>query len=208
MKSINNFVLERFNAPVAKDTVLHFKSLVPAYLYYAEFSGQISDGKYENASPRNHWEWVGYVDIVVDGNEYYTASYQHPKNNYSFSDFAKYIDSALKGDKEYLWSLRILEYGRMARVLESMGFKNVEEDLHLNVIAEIFGDTLYLNKDAEFKDTESQIPDYWKKYTSSKLYSKKYFDAFKEASYDLKDFKEDVKSMCKTINTFKRDENY
>ena len=205
MKSINNFVLERFNRGPVKDTVLHFKSLVPAYLYRYEFSGQISDGKYEKASPIFHWEWVEYTDEVVDGNEYYTASYPHPKNNYSFSDFAKYIDSALKGDKENLWSLRILEYGRMARVLESMGVKTIDENLHLDAIAQIFGDTLYFNKDAEFKDTESKIPDYWKKYTSSKLYSKKYFDAFKEASYDLKDFKEDVKSMCKTINTFKNE---
>ena len=109
--------------------------------------------------------------------------------------------------KDWDWVLRILYYGKMARVLESMGVKKVEEDLYLDVIAQIFGDTLYLNKDAEFTDTESEIPDYWKKYTSSKLYSKKYFDAFKDASYDLKDFKEDVKSMCKTINTFKYKED-
>ena len=207
MKSINNFVLERFNRGPVKDTVLHFKSLVPAYLYKCEFLGQISDGKYGNASPRNHWEWIQYADEVVDGNEYYTASDSHPKNNYSFSDFAKYINAALDGDTTWDWALRILYYGKMARVLESMGVKKVEEDLYLDVIAQIFGDTLYLNKDAEFTDTESEIPDYWKKYTSSKLYSKKYFDAFKDASYDLKDFKEDVKSMCKTINTFKYKED-
>ena len=203
MKQINNFILERYNRGPVKDTVLHFKSLVPAYLYKCEFLGQISDGKYENASPLTHWEWIQYADEVVDGNEYYTASASHPKNNYSFSDFAKYIDSALNGDKQYAWALRILDCGRMARALESIGVKNVEEDLYLEVIAQIFGDTLRDNKDAEFKDTESKVPDYWKKYTSSKLYSKKYFNAFKEASYDLKDFKEDVKSMCKTINTFK-----
>lgn len=204
MKSINNYIFERFPWPQPDDVLLHFKNLVTAYLYYGEFEGQISDGKYENASPLNHWEWIKNVKITVDGNEYYTASYKHSKNNYSFSDFVKYVDSALKGDKSLNWSLRILQYGRMAKALQSMNVNEVERGQYFDVIAQVFGDTLQKNPNAEFSDTKGEIPEYWEKYTSaSKFYSKKYFDAFKKASYELKELKEDIKSMCKTINTFK-----
>lgn len=184
------------------DVELHFKGLIPAYLYDSEFAGQISDGKYENARPYDHWKWIINAKIIVDGNEYYTSSRNKISKRYSFSDFAKYIENALNGDKNYLWTLRILNYGRLAKVLENMGETEIVENEYFDNIAEIFGSALYKDPNIEFDDVKSTIPEYRKKVTSSKYYNKKYFEAFKKTEYTLKEVKSDIKSMCKTINTF------
>ena len=51
-----------------KNTTIHFENASAMCLYFMEMEGQISDGKYENSRPYDHWKWV--LDInnaVVDG---------------------------------------------------------------------------------------------------------------------------------------------
>ena len=51
-----------------KNLTIHFKNASALCLYYMEMEGQISDGKYENSRPYDHWKWIGDVDkMVVDG---------------------------------------------------------------------------------------------------------------------------------------------
>ena len=48
---------------------LHFSNISALLMYYLEMRGQISDGKYENSSPKDHWEWISRSFFIVDGNE-------------------------------------------------------------------------------------------------------------------------------------------
>ena len=44
---------------------LYFKTLSSALLYEWEISGQISDGKYENAQPFGHWRWINDTEKII-----------------------------------------------------------------------------------------------------------------------------------------------
>ena len=208
MKSINRFICESEEVKQPSDVVLHFKNNVCAFFYKNTFDYEITDGKYSNAKPDNHSEWVDTSKIVVDGNEYYTASFPHSKNDYSFINFAKYIKDSIGGSKKYKWAIRLLDDARLIKAVETLKdnldltTKKFPADQFSN-IAYIFGEALRKNKDASFNDTKELIGDWGLRVQQSNFYSEKYFNAFKEESYSIDDFKIDIKSMCKTINTFK-----
>ena len=65
MKNLNNFINEALSYHYNGLTTLHFESVAAAFLYKFELSGQISDGKYENSRPSNHWIWITNTKIVV-----------------------------------------------------------------------------------------------------------------------------------------------
>ena len=66
---------------------LHFKNISALLMYFFEMEGQLSDGKYENSSPRDHWEWTKRMFFTVDGNEFYTGSsrYRKPNKRYNLN---------------------------------------------------------------------------------------------------------------------------
>ena len=71
-----------------RDTLMHFKNGAALFMFDAEMRGQISDGKYENSGPRDHWRWVTDTVYCIDGNEYHT-NYGHEKRyNLKGSGFA------------------------------------------------------------------------------------------------------------------------
>ena len=64
-----------------KNTTIHFENASAMCLYFMEMEGQISDGKYENSRPYDHWKWV--LDInnaVVDG----TSGLENASQVFSF----------------------------------------------------------------------------------------------------------------------------
>ena len=77
---------ERFNMKVGKDSVLHFENEVQKALWEVELAGQISDGKWENTKPFNHWIFWGNVQTVVDGKLGVEINGIGPeKSNYNFN---------------------------------------------------------------------------------------------------------------------------
>ena len=63
-------------------TQMFFAETAQALLFIAEMSGQISDGKYENSKPYNHWLWVaGKMEIFTKttGDLGYISNYKHAK---------------------------------------------------------------------------------------------------------------------------------
>ena len=48
-----------------ENTTIHFENASAMCLYFMEMEGQISDGKYENARPYDHWKWVTKVNNAV-----------------------------------------------------------------------------------------------------------------------------------------------
>lgn len=180
------------------------------FFYVGTFDYEITDGKYGNAKPYSHSYWTYDAKIVIDGNEYYTAEFPHSKNDYSFNNFIKYIKDSVNGDKNHTWEIRLLDDGRFIKAVEKIK-DNIDlsnKDFPTNqfsTIAFVFGETLRKNKEASFEDTEEFIVDRGFRIRQSKYYSEKYFNAFKESSYSIDDFKVDIKSMSKTINTFKKE---
>lgn len=210
MKTINRFISESEEVPQPSNVVLHFKNNVCAFFYKSTFDYEITDGKYGNTKPDNHAEWVDNSKIIVDGNEYYTASFPHSKNDYTFTNFAKYIKDSMDGSEKYKWTIRLLDDARFIKAVEKLkdnldlNDEKFPED-HLSIIAFVFGETLRKNKNASFKDSSEFIVDWGFRVQQSEYYAEKYFNAFKEESYSIDDFKVDIKSMCKTINTYKKE---
>ena len=65
MKNITNYILENVGH---KHVSLVFPDMSSLILYKFELEGQISDGKYENAHPYDHWHWINNVGTIKIGN--------------------------------------------------------------------------------------------------------------------------------------------
>lgn len=203
MLNINQYITE-----AAKGSVLHFDGMAPAALFLNEFSGQISDGKYENARPSTHWEWVVNSNIIVDGNEYYEG--RKHRINYSFSDFVKYAKDALADNKsDYNWAIRILGYGKIARVFENMNIKvdfNSKDAENIIKIGEFYAIAQYYKNIDNYDDFKTFLSKYLDGFYEDRIANLKennenVFNEFIKTKYDIKDLKNDINSMCATINT-------
>ena len=197
-----------------KNLTIHFKNASALCLYYMEMEGQISDGKYENSRPYDHWKWIGDVDkMVVDGtvgieavggnSRFWLAS----SKKYNLREWPGYINKwRKKNDSDYRWATRIIAYGKFGRIYPEM----TEEILHsLNEVRILLED---LQIKIEMGEHDPEV--LFKKVTdfSTCAWRQKYYDAckeyftpefvkkFVELNYDLKEVKEDVKSMEMSIN--------
>lgn len=208
MKSIVQHINEsRFQRP--GKTVLHFYDASAALMFDLEMKGQISDGKYENSSPSSHWLWVTNCEFVVDGNEYYTG-YEHRKR-YNLNEWVKSVKEILKGIpvslRGYEFTIRLYDYGRLGRVVHNI--KDCQDGrgsirYEVGQIAELFGRVIRQNPDATWADVEHTVEgrNYYAELTRDRLYNEETFEAFKNVKYKFSDFKEDVKSMENSINTY------
>lgn len=98
-------------------TTLYFNNLSSALLYRFELEGQISDGKYENSRPYNHWRWVTDVKIVVDTKHRPMCS----EGRRWFLTSKKYNLNEWPGlwKKGHNWAFRAMQYIRLGKVFES-----------------------------------------------------------------------------------------
>lgn len=195
MKSLKDYLFERYNPK----TTLHFSNDSAACMYEFEMRGQISDGKYENARPYNHWEWVLNEDIIVDGNEYYECTSQRRKK-YNLNEWINPIKEFLNNG-EYSWEVRLYFYGKLGKIFKFDETMEKNYDSYRS-LAELYGDSQHEGK----KFDEIKIRDYQKRHIDSvgKYFSEENYDKFCNTEYSLKEFLDDVKSMEKTINTFKK----
>ena len=109
---------------------LHFKNISALLMYFFEMEGQISDGKYENSSPRDHWEWTKRMFFTVDGNEFYTGSsrYRKPNKRYNLNEWVRTIKKILSGsDYETTWAftIRLYDFGRLGKCLTMNELKDI-----------------------------------------------------------------------------------
>ena len=199
---------------------LHFYNISSLLMYTLEMEGQLSDGKYENASPKDHWEWTKRTFFTVDGNEFYTGSarYRNPNKKYNLNEWVRTIKKILNDSEyDYNWafSIRLYDYGRMGRCITKNELKDIiiintnrsSEKLYVNDyiggIAEIFGNALRKNPECTYEEMKERINPY-KQSIFTKLPqfdNEAFFERFKNTEYSFNDFKADYDSMIKTINT-------
>ena len=201
-----------------KNLVLHFKNASAMCLYAMEMSGQISDGKYENSRPYYHWKWVSEIsNMMVDGTygiEGYNcnrgfATFGQFRKKYNLNEwFSKYIKNWRKnGDTDTMWATRIIAYGKFGKIYPNLTFDQLKKLNYVEVILEDLqfkverGETnpeVLFNKITDFSECA------WREqyYESAKEFiTLDFVKKFLELKYDIKECREDVKSMQNTINS-------
>lgn len=205
MKSLNQYISEGIGGSFSRPTILHFKNIYAWLLYQCEYSGQISDGKYENAKPTYHWEWLRNATCVIDGREYYEGP-THIKR-YTFSSWDKDIKGALEGkSSDYDFAVRDFDYCRLASIFSPSKVESlVKEDTYkFMAVAEAWGNAVRNNWDFETmmqRSSSYQLS----KLTHSTINNEKNFQYFVESKYSFRDFVDARKSAEATINTFIND---
>ena len=199
---------------------LHFSNISALLMYSLEMQGQISDGKYENSSPADHWRWITRLFFTVDGNEFYTGSsrYRRPNKKYNLNEWVRTIKKMLNGsdyDSEWDFAIRLYDYGRMGRCITKNELTNIIElntdkffdriyiTEYIGTIAEAFGDALRKNPECTYKEMKSGIISF-EQHAFSKLPrfdNEEFFERFKNTEYTFNDFNADYDSMIKTVNT-------
>ena len=199
---------------------LHFSNISALLMYYLEMRGQISDGKYENSSPKDHWEWISRSFFIVDGNEFYTGSsrYRRPNKKYNLNEWVRTIKNILNGseyDSDWGFSIRLYDYGRIGKCINKGELKSIikisgtgiNDTMHINdnigTIAEVFGRALRKNPECTYEEMKKGIKSYEQE-AFIKLHqfdNEEFFERFKNIKYTFNDFKADYDSMIKTVNT-------
>lgn len=197
-------------------TMMHFKNASAAFMFEFEMSGQLSDGKYENARPYDHWKWVVRVVPIIDGDEYCTGKGVWRKKRYNLREWTAAIKDIMAGKPAangYDFAIRLYDYAKIGAVVNNDEYRKIvtKHDNRLSYlygvryVAELFGDTLRKDPEATFADVEEFQSkfSYMGKYLDEVkfLYTEDFFERFKSLDYTLKEFLADEKSMEKTVNT-------
>lgn len=100
------------------ENTINFKTWSQAFIFKYEFMGQISDGKYENTRPYNHFEWLYGLNITVIPNKPSARTHWMSHiHKYSFKEWlsaCKRPDTFRKG--EWAWATRVLAYGTLGKM--------------------------------------------------------------------------------------------
>lgn len=202
---------------------LHFYNISSLLMYALEMEGQISDGKYENASPQDHWEWIKRAFFTVDGNEFYTGSsrFRRANKKYNLNEWVRTVKKMLNGsDYDHMWffAIRLFDYGRVGRCITNNElkdiivlnngsfFSNIGVNDFFGNIVEAFGNALRKNAECTYEEMKSSLTRSEQVAFNklSQFDTEEFFERFKNTKYTFNEFKADYDSMYKTINT----ENY
>ena len=187
-------------------TQMFFAETAQALLFIAEMSGQISDGKYENSKPYNHWLWVaGKMEIFTktSGDLGYISNYEHAKK-YTITDHIKYIT---KGEN---WANRMLYFCKLGHVLDDLKVFKTNDKLDepvMQALCDVFeyigGDNV-TSLDQLHNVIKEKCPEYVKKAIdkADKYLTDELLEAFSKYDYDVKNLKEDMAQMDETVNTY------
>lgn len=185
------------------ETILHFSCIESAALFFCEYSGQISDGKYENAKPSNHYRWLLNIKGVVDGNEYYEGI-SHVKR-YTFGEWDKYIKKGLAGNPDSTWGFTIRTYdiARFASALPKAEVLSIiEKDGHgFAYVAEKFGEAAREGK--SWGDLDIELISKFA-HNAKCLINQKNYEDYVRVHFDFKDFLMARVSCEESINTWER----
>ena len=201
-----------------KNTTIHFENASAMCLYFMEMEGQISDGKYENSRPYDHWKWVLDInDAVVDGtsgleNASYTRGWycygDEYRKKYNLNEwFGKYIRSWRKdGNSEYTWATRIIAYGKFGKIYPNITYAELKKFNYICVMLESLQMAIERGK-TDPEKLFNELTDFskyeWRRnyYESCKDYfTLDFIKKFVEMDYDVEECKADVKLMQNAIN--------
>ena len=187
-----------------------FANLACIALYKMELEGQISDGKYENMRPYDHWKWVckDYeyrIGDVLGGHYPWNRSYTH----YNLREWLGYMKKS-ETDSRYEWSWRILYYAAFASCLKTDELDIfVSECSKLSTLIEYL---MYYNRSHsvftidEFKNNVAANHTYLSEYAEAcSLWNDNNINTciakINSGEYSIKQLREDLKLMGKTVNT-------
>ncbi len=203
---------------MTKNTTIHFENASAMYLYFMEMEGQLSDGKYENSRPYDHWKWLCDVkNAVVDGSKgLEEASYTRGYNNYGVYQkkytlnewFSKYIKEWRKdGNDENIWATRIIAFGKFGKIYPELTYEQLMSFNEIRCLLEdlqVWFEKGEKNPEVLFKKMTDFSKYTWREkyYNSCKDYlTLDFVKKFVEMNYDIKECKADCKSMYDSINT-------
>ena len=204
-----------------KDITIHFENASAMCLYCFEMEGQISDGKYENSRPYDHWRWVTRVtDMIVDGNKglegdgVYSRGMQRGETfvkKYNLNEwFTQYIKRwRKKNDAENIWATRIIAYGKLGKIFPDMTYKQLINIGQIHILLDYLQSRLIemreTNVDVIYDKLIKYISESFKDYLNEEcltlVLNKDFIEKFVNLKYDIKECKADCKSMYDSINT-------
>lgn len=199
-----------------KNLIIHVPNASVMCLFDMEMSGQISDGKYENSRPYDHWKWVcDIADIVIDNKVGISSTdgscwrrFGYTTKKYNLNEWPTYINKwRKKNDNDYKWATRIIAYGKFGIIYPEITYKQVVELGECRIFLE------YLQMMIEDGITDAE--ELYNDLTNFQKYEwrKKYFESCKdyitldfvkkylEIEYDLKEVKNDLKLLADSVNT-------
>lgn len=198
-----------------ENLTIHFKNASAMCLYSLEMEGQLSDGKYENARPYNHWYWIRDVETaIVDGTMGIGADghnsrfgFEYGAKKYNLNEWFSYINKwRKKNDSDYLWATRIIAFGKFGRIYSDLTWETLRSMNDINIFLESLqvmiekGET---NAEKLFNTLTDFNKYAWReKYFEhcKKFITLDFVKKFLELNYDVKEVKEDVKLMEMSIN--------
>ena len=205
---------------MVKDITIHFENASAMCLYCLEMEGQISDGKYENSRPYDHWRWVTRVtDMIVDGNKglegdgVYSRGMQRGETfvkKYNLNEwFTQYIKRwRKKNDAENIWATRIIAYGKLGKIFPDMTYKQLINIGQIHILLDYLQgliETRETNVDIIYDMLVKYISESFKDYLNEEcltlVLNKDFIEKFVNLKYDIKECKADCKSMYDSINT-------
>lgn len=202
MKTLVEFINEartsnpyKYQAPCT----LYFENTQALALYEWEFSGQISDGKYENTRPLWHWEWMRKANLKIDSNKVgYTGIYHRVKYN-----FKEWVNYAFSTKKNELWGHRVLAYMAASAGYSENDLTNPNIGYDRSLIDDAFGKIEQNNKLTYNEYVSSIDVDYYKKCLDNAVkFDENVFELLKKGLKFIKqDVEEAIKSVQNTINT-------
>lgn len=204
-----------------KDITIHFENASAMCLYCLEMEGQISDGKYENSRPYDHWRWVTRVtDMIVDGNKglegdgVYSRGMQRGETfvkKYNLNEwFTQYIKRwRKKNDAKNIWATRIIAYGKLGKIFPDMTYKRLINISQIHILLDYLQSRLIemgetnvdIIYDMLIKYIRTSFKDYLNDECLTLVLNKDFIEKFVNLKYDIKECKADCKSMYDSINT-------
>ena len=206
---------------MVKDITIHFENASAMCLYYLEMKGQISDGKYENSRPYDHWRWVTRVtDMIVDGNKglegdgVYSRGMQRGETfvkKYNLNEwFTQYIKRwRKKNDAKNIWATRIIAYGKLGKIFPDMTYKQLINISQIHILLDYLQSRLIEMRETNvdiiydmlIKYSSISFKDYLNDECLTLVLNKDFIEKFVNLKYDIKECKADCKSMYDSINT-------
>lgn len=206
---------------MVKDITIHFENASAMCLYCLEMEGQISDGKYENSRPYDHWRWVTRVtDMIVDGNKglegdgVYSRGMQRGETfvkKYNLNEwFTQYIKRwRKKNDAKNIWATRIIAYGKLGKIFPDMTYKRLINISQIHILLDYLQSRLIemgetnvdIIYDMLIKYIRTSFKDYLNDECLTLVLNKDFIEKFVNLKYDIKECKADCKSMYDSINT-------
>lgn len=198
---------------------LHFKNTSAMCIYMWEMSGQISDGKYENSRPYDHWRWLWDVNnLVVDGTVGFEGNSIYRYTNcdrtaftkrYNLNEwFSRYIGQwRRKWNDENIWATRIIAYGKFGKIYPNLTYEELNDLGEVRIFLESL-QILVERGETNPETLFNEITDFSKYGWCAGYYEKckdvftlNFVKEFVKLNYDIKECKADTKSMENTINT-------